>query len=55
MAPQACLMMMWHEVDDPGGEQGHYDTMSSLDFTGVACGVYETPEGGVRALQNYFR
>jgi hypothetical protein len=47
--------MMWSEVDHPGGEQGHYETMRSEEFTRVACGIYETPEGEVWSTQNNFR
>jgi hypothetical protein len=52
---EACLAMMWHEVDNPAGEQGHYELMSSLQYTGVACGIYVGSDGKVWAVQNYFR
>lgn len=51
---ESCLAAMWHEVDNPAGEQGHYEAMSSQEFTGVACGIYIAPDGEVWALQNYF-
>jgi len=50
---EACLMMMWHEVDDPTGEQGHYVNMSSTEFTRVACGLYDDGAGNVWAVQNF--
>ena len=50
---EACLAMMWHEVDDPSGEQGHYENMSDEGYTRVACGLYVTPEGEVWAVQNF--
>ncbi len=50
---EACLAMMWHEVDEPSGEQGHYEAMSSTRYTQVACGAYTLPNGDVWALQNY--
>jgi hypothetical protein len=52
---ESCLAMMWHEVDNPGGEQGHYEAMSSTRYTAVACGIYEGPDGDVWAVQNYTR
>lgn len=52
---ESCLQMMWSEFDNPGGEQGHYDTMSSQNFTRVACGIYVTAEGDVWSVQNYGR
>ena len=52
---ESCLAMMWHEVDNPGGEQGHYEAMSSTRYTAVACGIYEGPGGEVWAVQNYTR
>jgi hypothetical protein len=51
---EACLAMMWHEVDNPAGEQGHYELMSSQQHTAVACGIYVGPDGQVWAVQNYF-
>ncbi len=51
----SCLQMMWSEVDEPQGEQGHYEAMSSTRYTMVACGIYEAPDGEVWAVQNYSR
>ncbi|MBN2193869.1 MAG: hypothetical protein JW751_13725 [Polyangiaceae bacterium] len=48
-----CLTMMWHEVDEPTGEQGHYEAMSNTRYTRVACGVFTTSQGEVWAVQNY--
>jgi hypothetical protein len=50
---ESCLAMMWHEVDNPGEEQGHYLAMSSTTFTKVACGYYTAPDGETWAIQNY--
>ena len=36
--------MMWHEVDNPGGEQGHYEAMSSTRYTMVARGFFTDSE-----------
>jgi hypothetical protein len=47
--------MMWSEVDNPSGEQGHYLAMSGQEYTRVACGLYQTPEGDVWSVQNYSR
>jgi len=52
---ESCLAMMWHEVDNPSGEQGHYQAMSNTRYTAVACGIYEGSNGQVWALQNYTR
>jgi hypothetical protein len=46
---------MWSEVDDPTGEQGHYEAMSSTSHTMVACSIYEGPDGEVYSVQNYSR
>jgi hypothetical protein len=50
---ESCLAMMWHEVDKPAGEQGHYEAMSSTQHSQVACGVYTAPGGSTWATQNY--
>lgn len=50
-----CLTMMWHEVDNPAGEQGHYEAMSNSQYMRVACGVNTTPDGEVWAVQDYSR
>lgn len=52
---ESCLEMMWHEVDNPAGEQGHYEAMSSTSYTRVACGIHVGPDGDVWAVQNYDR
>jgi hypothetical protein len=51
---ESCLAMMWHEVDDPSGEQGHYQAMSSKTYTKVACGI-NSSASDVWAVQNYSR
>jgi hypothetical protein len=52
---ESCISMMWHEVDNPAGEQGHYEALSSTRYQRVACGIYTTPSGDVWAVQNYNR
>ncbi len=52
---ESCIGMMWHEVDEPAGEQGHYEALSSTRYTRVACGLYDDGNGNVWALQNYSR
>jgi hypothetical protein len=49
---ESCLSMMWHEVDTPSGQQGHYQAMSSKTFTKVACGINASATN-VWAVQNY--
>jgi hypothetical protein len=51
---ESCLAMMWHEVDNPSGEQGHYQAMSSKTYTKVACGINSSATN-VWAVQNYSR
>jgi hypothetical protein len=48
MIPQ-CLQMMWGE--GPGG--GHYDNMTSTQYSQVACGFYTTADGSVWATQDF--
>ncbi len=48
MIPQ-CLSAMW--MEGPGG--GHYDNMSSKQYTQVSCGFYTLPDGKVWAVQNF--
>lgn len=48
MIPQ-CLQMMWGE--GPGG--GHYDNMTSTQYTQVACGFYTLSDGSVWATQDF--
>jgi hypothetical protein len=43
-----CLAMMWAE--GPGG--GHYENMKG-DYTQVACGYYQTPDGSWWATQSF--
>jgi hypothetical protein len=48
MIPQ-CLQMMWGE--GPGG--GHYDNMTSTQYTMAACGFYTLADGSVWATQDF--
>src|SRR5262249_19928972 len=48
-ALSACLAAMWQE--GPGG--GHYDTMTSKQYTKVACGVFVTASGQTWAVQDF--
>ena len=49
-----CLQAMWDEgPGEPFIEHGHYINMSSTQYTKVACGFYETPEGDFWAIQNF--
>lgn len=43
-----CFQSMWDE--GPGG--GHYENMSSHDYSRVACGFYFEPDGRVYATHN---
>jgi hypothetical protein len=45
----SCLQMMWGE--GPGG--GHYDNMTSQQYTQVACGFYTAGDGSVTATQDF--
>ena len=44
-----CLAQMWAE--GPGG--GHYDNMSSTQYTQVSCGFYVLSDGSVWATQDF--
>jgi hypothetical protein len=54
---EKCLQSMWNEnelgPDVSFSENGHYLNMSNLNYTKVACGFYQTPEGKVWAIQNF--
>ncbi len=46
--------MMWNEGPGEDFEQhGHYLTMSSDEFTMVACGFFQTDDGQVWSIQNF--
>jgi hypothetical protein len=43
---QPCLQQMWHEGPGPFNQgHGHYDNMSSTQYTMVACGFYTLSDG----------
>lgn len=44
-----CLADMWAE----GKGGGHYDNMSSTEYSEVACGIYELSNGSFWAVQNF--
>lgn len=49
-----CLDQMWAEgPGEPFSEHGHYLNMSSDQYTQVACGFYEGPDGSIWASQNF--
>jgi hypothetical protein len=51
---QGCLDMMWAE--GPGEDfdvHGHYLNMSSDEYTEVACGFYELPDGSWWGAQDF--
>ncbi len=51
-----CLQQMWDE--GPGEDfqaHGHYINMSGQEFSRVACGIYETPDGEIWSVQNFSR
>ncbi|MFV8750448.1 CAP domain-containing protein [Nannocystaceae bacterium ST9] len=49
-----CLAQMWAEgPGEPYSEHGHYINMSNPNYTKVACGFYETPDGSWWAVQNF--
>lgn len=51
---QGCLQDMWDEgPGEPYSEHGHYINMSNPDYSKVACGFYEKPDGKVWAIQNF--
>ncbi len=51
---EGCLQSMWEEgPGEPFSEHGHYINMSSTEYTQVACGFYEMPNGELWANQNF--
>jgi len=49
-----CLQAMWDEgPGEPFSEHGHYINMSNPNYTQVACGFYEMPDGKIWANQNF--
>jgi hypothetical protein len=49
-----CLQSMWDEgPGEPYEDHGHYINMTNPDYTMVACGFYETPDGKVWSVQNF--
>jgi hypothetical protein len=45
---------MWAEGPGPFDQgHGHYDNMSSTQYTAVACGFYTQPDGSVWATQDF--
>ncbi len=51
---EGCLQSMWEEgPGEPFSEHGHYINMSSPEYTQVACGFYEMPNGEIWANQNF--
>jgi hypothetical protein len=49
-----CLQMMWAEGPGPFNQgHGHYDNMSSTQYTMVACGFYTLTNGSVWATQDF--
>ena len=51
---EQCLQGMWDEgPGEPYTLHGHYINMSNPDYTRVACGFYEMPNGQIWASQNF--
>lgn len=51
---QGCLQAMWDEgPGEPFSEHGHYINMSSTQYTKVACGFFQMPNGEIWANQNF--
>ncbi len=49
-----CLQAMWDEgPGEPYSEHGHYINMTNPQYTMVACGFYETSDGGFWSVQNF--
>jgi hypothetical protein len=49
-----CLQQMWDEgPGEPFSAHGHYINMSSTEYTRVACGFYQGPDGTIWANQNF--
>lgn len=49
-----CLQSMWDEgPGEPYSEHGHYINMSNENYTKVACGFYEMPDGSIWHNHNF--
>ncbi len=49
-----CLAQMWAEgPGEPFSEHGHFINMSSMQYTKVACGFFQTGQGDYWAVQNF--
>ncbi len=51
---EGCLQMMWDEgPGEPFSEHGHYLNMSSTNYSKVACGFFEMPNGKIWHNHNF--
>ena len=49
-----CMVQMWDEgPGEPYSAHGHYLNMSSADYSKVACGFYEAPDGKIWHVENF--
>jgi hypothetical protein len=49
-----CLAQMWAEGPPPAGQDNHWLNMSNAQYTRVACGFYQTPDGSWWATQDFW-
>lgn len=49
-----CMVQMWDEgPGEPYSAHGHYLNMSNADYSKVACGFYEAPNGKIWHVENF--
>ena len=49
-----CMVQMWDEgPGEPYSAHGHYLNMSNADYSKVACGFYEAPDGKIWHVENF--
>jgi uncharacterized protein YkwD len=49
-----CLAQMWAEGPPAAGQDNHWLNMSNAEYTRVACGFYEDPQGTWWATQDFW-
>jgi len=50
----SCLAQMWAEGPPAAGQDNHWLNMSNAQYTRVACGFYQTPDGSWWATQDFW-
>jgi hypothetical protein len=51
---QSCLDQMWAEGPPPQGQDNHWLNMENPQYTKVACGFFQAPDGSWWATQDFW-